>query len=58
MDLKTLIGLYDRSDDEERTHNRVQVVDIIDWIRTVAIPEFQELDDHFRENQKYWIKDL
>jgi hypothetical protein len=58
MDLKSLIGLHDRSDDEERTHNHVHVDDIIDWIRTVAIPEFQKLDDDFRENQKYWIKDL
>jgi len=58
MDLKTLIGLHDRSDDEERTHNRVHTDDIMNWIRTVAIPEFMTLDDHFRENQKYWQKDL
>lgn len=58
MDLKALIGLHDRSDDEERTHNHVHTDDIMDWIRTVAIPEFGELDDHFRENQKLWIRDL
>ena len=58
MDLSTLIGLHDRSDDEERTHNHVHMVDIIEWIRGVALPEFHQLDDHFRENQKMWIKDL
>lgn len=58
MDLKTLIGLYDRSDDEERTHNHVHMTDIMDWIRTVALPEFAKLDDHFRKNQKLWIKGL
>ncbi len=58
MDLKTLIGLHDRSDDEERTYNHVHPKDIMDWIRTVALPEFAKLDDHFRKNQKLWIKDL
>ncbi len=58
MDLKTLIGLHDRSDDEERTHNRVHQEDIIEWIRKVAIPEFAELDDHFRVNQRIWQKEL
>jgi len=58
MELKTLIGLHDRSDDEERTHNHVHMNDIMEWIRDVAIPEFEQLDDHFRENQKLWIKSL
>lgn len=58
MDLKTLIGLHDRSDDEERTHNHVHMEDIMEWIREVAIPEFAELDDHFRVNQRMWQKDL
>ena len=58
MDLKTLIGLHDRSDDEERTHNHVHQEDIIEWIRKVAIPEFAELDDHFRVNQRIWQKEL
>lgn len=58
MDLKALIGLHDRSDEEERTHNKVHMDDIVDWIRNVAIPEFEELDANFRVNQKYWQKDL
>lgn len=58
MELKTLVGLYQRSDQEERNHNKVNLEDIIQWLVDVAFPEFEKLDAHFRENQKYWIKDL
>ena len=58
MELKTQVGLWQRSDEEERNHNKVNMDDIFEWIVDVAIPEFDELDNHFRANQKYWIKDL
>jgi hypothetical protein len=58
MELRARIGLHDRSDDEERTHNKVHLDQIIEWIRDELIPAVDKIDDHFRENQKYWIKDL
>ena len=58
MELKTQVGLWERSDDEERAHNKVHMADIFQWIIDTAIPEFDALDAHFRDNQKYWIKDL
>ena len=58
MELKTQVGLWQRSDEEERNHNKVNMSDIFEWIIDVAIPEFEQLDTHFRENQKYWIKEM
>jgi hypothetical protein len=58
MELRTKVGLWKRSDDEERTHNKVHLEDIFQWIDEEMIPAVDKLDDHFRENQKYWIKDL
>ena len=58
MELRTKVGLHYRSDDEERTHNHVHIDQIFEWIRDELLPAIDEIDDHFRENQKYWIKDL
>jgi hypothetical protein len=58
MELRTKVGLYERSDDEERTHNHVHIDQIFEWIREELLPAVDKIDDHFRENQKYWIKDL
>lgn len=57
-DLKTMIGLHDRTDTEERLHLGVEEHQIIEWIRNVAIPEYDAIDDAFRLNQRSWIKDV
>lgn len=57
-DLKTMIGLHDRTDAEERRHLGVEEFQIIEWIRNVAIPEYDAIDDAFRKNQRTWIKDV
>ena len=58
MELRKLIGLYERTDPEEKKELQVSLEDIYMWLKETAIPEFEKLDDHFRENQKYWIKDI
>lgn len=58
MELKKLVGLFARTDEEERKQLGVSLDDIFQWIIEIAIPEFDALDDHFRENQKTWIKDI
>lgn len=58
MELKKLVGLYARTDEEERKQLQIDLPDIYTWIVDVAIPEFDQLDDHFRENQKTWIRDI
>ncbi len=58
MELKKLIGLHQRTDEEEQKELGVALEDIYVWIVDVAIPEFDRLDDHFRVNQRMWIKDI
>ena len=54
--LFAIIGAYDRSDEVERKKIGFENADeILDWIRTVMIPEFDAVDAHFIEHtQKYW----
>lgn len=57
-DLKTMIGLYDRSDEEERRELGVDQEQIMEWIRNTAIPEYDAIDDAFRKNQRLWIQEV
>jgi hypothetical protein len=54
--LFAILGAYDRSDEVERKKIGFENADeILDWIRTVMIPEFDAVDAHFIEHtQKYW----
>lgn len=54
----TQVGLYERSDEEERAHLRVNPEDIMKWLIEVAQPEYEAIDDAFRKNQKLWIKEV
>lgn len=55
--LKMLLTLHDNSDDIERREMRCTMDDIAEWLRTVAFPEFDIIDEHFRLNkQKFWIR--
>lgn len=57
-ELKTLMGLNARTDEEEQEYLDVSDQDILSWIRDIAIPEFDALDDHFRQNQRMWIEEV
>lgn len=57
-DLKSMVGLYDRSDEEERRFLGVEVDQILDWLRNVAFPEYDAIDDAFREEQRIWLKEV
>jgi len=59
-ELAAIIGAYDRSDQEEREKLGFESeAEILDWIRTKAIPEFEEIDEKFRlNNQRYWVREL
>jgi hypothetical protein len=54
--LFAILGAYDRSDEVERKKIGFENADeILDWIRTVMIPEFDAVDAYFVEHtQKYW----
>lgn len=57
MQLKALIGFYDRADSIERKENSLNQEDIFEWIREVAVPEFETIDKDFRESsQRFWVR--
>jgi hypothetical protein len=57
-ELETLVGLHDRCDEQERAELGVTEPDIMNWVRETAIPEFNSLDDAFRKEQRYWIREV
>lgn len=54
--LFSIVGAFDRSDGIERVKiGFATETDILDWIRTVMRPEFDEVDAHFvAHTQRYW----
>lgn len=57
-DLKRIMTLHDNSDTEERHEQHVEEKDVFKFIREHIIPEFDEVDAHFREHtQKMWIRE-
>lgn len=59
-ELSAVIGAFDRSDKEERAKLGFDSPEeILEWIRETMLPEFRELDHHFRSNeQRYWIRQM
>lgn len=59
QELIALLTWHDNCTDDERRENDIEVHDLIDWIRTVFVPEFQEIDEKFRQtSQKYWVRSM
>lgn len=56
-EMKKLVGLYYRTDEEEKAHLGVSAEQIMEWFRDVAIPEYDEIDDAFRKNQAIWVRE-
>lgn len=57
--LIALITLHDNCDDIERRETHCTLDDVIEWIRTVYIPEFSAIDEYFRTHvQRYWIQSM
>jgi hypothetical protein len=59
-ELSAIVGGFDRADGEERQKLGFDnEAEIVDWIRTRMLPEYRELDEHFRANsQRYWIRNM
>ena len=55
MELRALVTLHNNCTDEERKENGVELPDILRWLNEVAFPEYDKIDEYFRQNnQKYW----
>lgn len=58
-ELKALVTLHDNSDPKEQAEMHCGSEDVFDWIRTVAMPEYDAIDAHFRKHsQGIWIRDM
>jgi hypothetical protein len=57
--MSTIIGAFDRSDEEERRKLGFEdEKEIVAWVRSTMLPEYHALDEFFRENeQRYWVRD-
>jgi hypothetical protein len=57
--LSSLVVLHRNCTEDERRSLHVTQGDLIEWIETVYIPEFEAIDAHFRANeQRFWVRDL
>jgi hypothetical protein len=56
-ELSSLVGTFDRSNKLERSKVGLETeADIVDWIRTSMLPDYREVDEHFRAaSQKFWV---
>lgn len=59
-ELSTVVGTFMRSDEEERKKLGFEdEEEILKWIIEVMLPEYREIDAHFRKNeQRYWVRDF
>lgn len=57
-ELKAMVRMYDRCDEEERKELDLSPESIMEWIRTNMVEEWDEIDAAFRENQKAWIREM
>jgi hypothetical protein len=58
-ELKSLIHFHDGCSPDERIEQDIEEKDIIEWIRNIAIPEYDAIDEHFREKEhKYWVREI
>lgn len=56
--LKTMVGTFDRCDEEERQDLDLSEESILQWIRDNIIEEWDTLDAAFRQEQRIWIREL
>lgn len=57
--LESLVTLYQNSDEIERREMHVTLEDVLDWMTTIAFPEFEAIDAYFREHQqRMWIRKM
>jgi len=57
-ELISMIQTHDRCDDTERRELDLSPESIVEWVRTVVVPEWDQLEQSFRKNQKIWINTL
>lgn len=55
--LKAMLVLHDNCTLDEQKEMGCTDLEVLDWIRTVCVPEYDEIDAHFRANkQRFWVR--
>jgi hypothetical protein len=55
--MSALLTLHLNTDEVEQREMRVTTEDLIEWLRDICVPEFEEIDAYFRKNrQSTWIR--
>lgn len=61
-EMASILGTFDRSNELEKRKTGIEThEDIVDWLRSVALPRFKAIDDEFRsrpDGQRYWCGTL
>lgn len=57
-EVKAMVRMHDKCDEEERKELDLSPESIMEWIRTNMVEEWDEIDEAFRENQKTWIREM
>lgn len=58
-ELESLVTLYLNCNEKERQEQNIEQEDLIEWITKICIPEFQLVDEYFRNNQqKFWLRSI
>lgn len=58
-ELIALVTLNKNADEIEKKELHCTDADILEWMRSVMIPEYEEIDRHFKQNvQRFWVRDL
>lgn len=58
MEIKKLVGLHYRTDEEEQFQLGVSADQILQWINDVAVVEYEKIDAAFRKNQRLWLREV
>lgn len=56
--LRSMVGTYDRCDEEERRLLALSPESILQWVRTDVIAPWDQISDSFRKQQAMWIRSM
>lgn len=55
-ELKGRVTFWENADEIEQVELNTRAVDVLRWIKEEVVPQYDEIDAYFRENdQRYWI---
>lgn len=56
-ELRAKVTLMNNATETERTEFEVHAAQILEWFVEEVVPELDELDEHFRKDQRIWVRE-